>query len=177
MPRLVFKQWENGSVDEVELEVCRDAFCFELRDKLHRVHVFYSEWCERGSVVLDVDLQKEKDYKKYVKKIFEFDLPQKRLDEHQQFFDLYKFALNIFNGIGSSKVHAKWEKDGINVDIEVVLEKGAVRITLTLLHGPNRLHYYEKSSTDNVADELKKIMIRAVGLYAVIEEYGRQGKI
>ena len=89
------KPWETGT----EAELCGAQFCFELRDKEHSVYAYYEESGEKGSMALEVSLQKLDDYKEYVKKFIEFDLPSIPLDAPNElngdFYIAYKSAVML----------------------------------------------------------------------------------
>ncbi len=176
MLEAIFKRWEEASEEEVSIESCRDTFCFEIREKFHWVYVYLSELNARGGLVLNVHLQREEGYKKYIKKMFTFELPQNKLEEYPRFYGIYKLVLDMFSGSKTAKVYAKWEEEGINTDITVVVKNRIVDATVVFLFGPNRLYYHIDSNTDRITDELRKVMINTVGLYTLFREYSEKLK-
>ena len=172
MPVFKLEPWEG----DIELELCGGQFCFELRDRGHRVYVFYHEYGDRGSVTLDADLQKADGYKEYVRRIVELDLPPEPLDKSPQFHSIYTSALSLFNSGMDVDVHVRWEDDGIVAIASARLKKKTVATHLRAVYGPYKLYYSFDLDTKEHADDLKQLVKYAAGLYALFREYVRGGK-
>ena len=171
MPVFELKPWEG----DIELELCGAQFCFELKDKEHRVHAYYEEFGEKGSITLDVNLQKLNGYKEYVKKFIEFDLPSIPLDAPNEingdFYIAYKSAVMLHKERKKVSIHTSWESDGITVSFLLMMLRRSVDVTFRATYGPHKLHYDADATTKKVEEAAERLVRNAVGLYALFKEY------
>ena len=171
MPIFELKPWEG----DIELELCGTTTCFELKDKGHRIKVFYHEVGDRGSMTLDVDLQKEDGYKDYVKKIVELDLPPVPVDKYPQFFSIYKTAKELFDEKKDVNLATKWEDGGGHIGATVILDKKRVYVLFRAVWGPHRIYYQVDTDTKEHDRWLRKFLIEAAGMYQLFKEYVKSG--
>ena len=167
MPVFTLRPWEN----DVELELCGATFCFELRDKEHRVSAFYHEYGDRGSLTLDISLQKKEGYKEYVKKMVEFDLPPVLLNESSQFFSIYETVVKLFNEKGDVQLTTKWEDGDIHLRMTVILNSRRVYTLFRAVCGPYELYYQSDTDTKEHGKWLKHFLTNTAGLYLLFKEY------
>jgi len=171
MPAFELKPWEAGT----EAELCGAQFCFELRDKEHSVYAYYEEFGEKGSVALEVNLQKLDGYKEYVKKFIEFDLPSVALnapnEKNAEFYTAYKSALDLYKEKKKVSIHTNWENNGITVSFTIMMLKRTVDVMLRVMYGPYRLYYDADVTTKNMEEATERLVRNAVGLYLLFKEY------
>jgi len=171
VPVFELKPWEGG----IEFEVCGAQFCFELRDKERSVYVYYEEFGEKGSIALDVNLQKLDGYKEYVKKFIEFDLPSIPLDAPNEingdFYIAYKSAVMLYKERKKVSIHTNWESNDITVSFTIMMLKRSVDVMLRIMYGPYRLYYDAYTVTKNMEEAAERLVRNAVGLYALFKEY------
>jgi len=171
MPVFNLEPWEG----DIELELCGGQFCFELRDKEHSVYAYYEESGEKGSMALEVSLQKLDGYKEYVKKFIEFDLPSVPLDAPNElngdFYVAYKSAITLHKEKKKVSIHTHWESDGITVSFTIMMLKRSVDVMLRVMYGPHRLHYDAYTVTKNMEKATEQLVRNAVGLYLLFKEY------
>jgi len=176
VPVFELKPWEG----DIELELCGSQFCFELKDKEHRVHAYYEESGEKGSIALDVNLQKKENYKEYVKKFIEFDLPGVSLsapDElNSDFYIAYKSAVMLYKEKKKVSIHTNWENNDIIVSFTIMMLKRSVDVMLRIMYGPYRLYYDAYTVTKNMEEAAERLVRNAVGLFLLFREYVRGGK-
>jgi hypothetical protein len=167
MPVFTFKPWQG----DIELELCGSTFCFELKDRGHRVHAFYHEYGDRGSVTLDLDLQKADGYKDVIRKMAELDLPSISLDKNPQFYTIYKTATELFNEKRDVKLATKWEDQGVSLSTTVILDKRRVYVLFRAVWGPHNIYYQADIDTKEHDRWLRHFLINAAGLYLLFREY------
>jgi hypothetical protein len=167
MPTFKLEPWEG----ETEMEVCGTTFCIELKDRGHRVSAFYHEYGDRGSITLDIDLQKEDGYKDYIRKMVEFDLPPVPLNEGSPFFSIYESAVKLFKEGKNVNLTAKWEHEDTRMGVTVTLDRKRVYVLFRAEHGPHRLYYQSDVGTKEHDKLLKRFLIEAAGLYLLLKEY------
>jgi hypothetical protein len=171
MPAFELKPWG----DNIEFEVCGAQFCFELRDKEHSVYAYYEEFGEKGSVALEVNLQKLDGYKEYVKKFIEFDLPSVALNAPDElngdFYIAYKSAVMLHKEKKKVSIHTHWESNDITVSFTIMMLKRSVDVMLRVMYGPYRLYYDADVTTKNMEEAAERLVRNAVGLYALFKEY------
>jgi|ADKH01.1.fsa_nt_gi hypothetical protein len=171
MPVFNLEPWQENT----ELEVCGAPYCFELKDKGHRVHVFYEEYGEKGGTALSVDLQKLDGYKEYVKRFVEFDLPSVPLDAPNElngdFYTAYKSALLLYKEKKKVSIHTHWESDDIIISFTIMMLKRSVDVMLRVMYGPYRLYYDTYAATKKVEEEAERLVRNAIGLYLLFREY------
>jgi hypothetical protein len=165
------KPWK----EDTELELCGTTFCFELKDKGHRVNAFYHEYGDKGSMTLDVSLQKEGNYKDYVKKMVELDLPTVPVDKSPQFFSIYKTATELFNEKRDVNLVTKWEDEGAHLSTTVILDKRRVYVLFRAVWGPHKVYYQADTDTKEHDRWLRHFLINAAGLYQLFREYVKGG--
>jgi hypothetical protein len=167
MPTFELKPWK----EDTELELCGSTFCFELKDKGHRVYAFYHEYGDKGSMTLDVDLQKANGYKDVIRKMAELDLPTMPLDKNPQFYTIYKTVTELFNEKRDVNLVTKWEDQGVNLSTTVILDKRRVYVLFRAVYGPHRLYYQADTDTKEHDRWLRHFLINAAGLYQLFREY------
>ena len=171
MPVFELKPWG----DNIEFEVCGAQFCFELKDKEHRVYAYYEESGEKGSMALEVSLQKLDGYKEYVKKFIEFDLPSVALNAPDElngdFYIAYKSAVMLHKEKKKVSIHTHWESNDITVSFTIMMLKRTVDVMLRVMYGPYRLYYDADVTTKNMEEAAERLVRNAVGLYLLFKEY------
>jgi len=171
VPVFELKPWG----DNIEFEVCGAQFCFELKDKEHRVYAYYEESGEKGSMALEVSLQKLDGYKEYVKKFIEFDLPSVALNAPDElngdFYIAYKSAVMLHKEKKKVSIHTHWESNDITVSFTIMMLKRSVDVMLRVMYGPYRLYYDADVTTKNMEEAAERLVRNAVGLYALFKEY------
>ena len=176
MPVFELKPWEG----DIELEVCGTQFCFELKDREHRVHIYYEEYNDKKGEALMVDLQKKEDYKEYVKKFIEFDLPSIPMDgpneKNAEFYTAYKSALDLYKEKKKVSIHTNWENNDIIVSFTIMMLKRSVDVMLRVMYGPYRLYYDADVTTKNMEEAAERLVKNAVGLFLLFREYVKAGK-
>jgi hypothetical protein len=172
VPTFKLEPWEG----EAEMEVCGATFCIELKDRGHRVRVFYHEYGDRGSFTLDVDLQKKDGYKDYVRRIVELDLPSILLSEGSPFFSIYETATKLFKEGKHVSLTTKWEQEGVYMATTVILDKKRVYVLFRAEHGPHRLYYQSDIDTKEHDKWFRHFLIEAAGLYMLFREYTKTEK-
>jgi hypothetical protein len=166
---LIFKlrPWK----EDTELELCGTMFCFELKDKGHRLNIFYHEYGDKGSMTLDVSLQKGGNYKDYVKKMIELDLPPVSVDKNPQFFSIYKTAAELFSEKRDVNLVTKWEDEGVHLSTTVILDKRRVYVLFRAVWGSHKIYYQADTDTKEHDRWLRHFLINAAGLYQLFREY------
>jgi hypothetical protein len=171
MPVFELKPWG----DNIEFEVCGAQFCFELKDREHRVDVYYEEFGEKGSMALDVDLQKKEGYREYVKKFIEFDLPSISLSAPDElngdFYIAYKSAIMLYKEKKKVSIHTSWESNDIIVSFTIMMLRRSVDVMLRIMYGPYRLYYDAYTIAKNMEEAAERLVRNAVGLYVLFKEY------
>jgi len=165
------KPWEGN----IELELCSARYCFELRDREHYVHAYYEEYGDKGSIALDIDLQKKEGYKEYVKKFIEFDLPNVLLDApndlNGEFYTAYKSAIVLYREKKKASINTNWEDDGISISFTIMVLKRSVNIMLRAIYGPYHLYFDSDATTKKVEEEAERLVRDAIGMYLLFKEY------
>jgi len=176
VPVFELKPWETGT----EAELCGAQFCFELRDKEHSVYAYYEESGEKGSIALEVNLQKLDGYKEYVKKFIEFDLPGVSLSAPDElngdFYIAYKSAVMLYKEKKKVSIHTNWESNDITVSFTIMMLKRSVDVMLRIMYGPYRLYYDAYTVTKNMEEAAERLVRNAIGLFLLFREYVRGGK-
>jgi hypothetical protein len=167
MPTFELKPWK----EDTELELCGATFCFELKDKGHRVNVFYHEYGDRGSMTLDVGFQKANGYKDVIRKMVELNLPTMPLDKNPQFYAIYKTVMELFNEKRDVNLATKWEDEGVNIDTTVILDKRRVYVLFRAVWGPHNIYYQADTDTKEHDRWLRHFLINAAGLYLLFRGY------
>jgi hypothetical protein len=175
MTVFTLRPWENNWQGDIELELCGAAFCFELKDKEHRVSAFYHEYGDRGSITLDISFQKANGYKDYIKKMVELDLPPTPLDKNPQFYTIYKTVMDLFNEKRDVNLATKWEGEGGHINTTVVLDKRRVYVLFKAVEGPHKIYYQADIDTKEHDRWLRHFLINAAGLYLLFKEYAKGG--
>jgi hypothetical protein len=164
--------WEG----EVEIEICGTTFCIELKDRGHRVSVFYHEFGDRGSITLDVSLQKKDGYKEYVRRMVESDLPSAPLNEGSPFFSVYEAVMKLLKEEKHVSLTVKWEQEGVHVSTTAILDKERVYVLFRAVCGPHKLYYQSDINTKEHDKWLRHFLINAAGLYMLFREYVKVGE-
>jgi hypothetical protein len=171
VPVFELKPWG----DNIEFEVCGTQFCFELKDREHRVHIYYEEYNDKKGEALMVDLQKKEGYKEYVKKFIEFDLPSISMDgpneKNAEFYTAYKSALDLYNEGKRASVYTKWEDDDISIALSIMMWKRVIDLDFSLNYGPYRLHYNFNAQSKQPQVLLAHRVEDAVGMWMLFKEY------
>jgi hypothetical protein len=167
MPVFKLEPWG----EKAEVEMCGTTFCIELKDKEHRINVFYHEHGDRGGLTLDISLQKKEGYKEYVKKMVEFDLPPVPLNEGSPFFSTYEAAVKLFKEGKHVNLVAKWEHEGVWIGVTVILDNKRVYMLFRAVCGPHKLYYQSDIDTKEHDRWLRHFLINAAGLYLLFREY------
>jgi len=171
MLTFMFKPWEG----DVELEVCGAQYCFELKDREHRVHLYYEEYNDKKGEALMIDLQKKEDYKEYIKKFVEFDLPSIPMDgpneKNAEFYTAYKSALDLYNEGKRASVYTKWDDDDISIALSIMMWKRVIDLDFALTYGPYRLHYNFNAQSKQPQVLLAHRVEDVVGMWMLFKEY------
>jgi len=167
MPVFELKPWKEN----MDLELCGATFCFQLRDKEHRIYVFYHEYGDKGSITLDISFQKIEGYKNYVKNIIEFDLPPNAFNENSRLWNIYKSVLEMYEDKKEVNINLKWEDEGIMANVTTTLEKDSVYVMLKLINGPHKLFFSASFDDEHPEDVLRRLMKDAAGFYVLFKEY------
>jgi hypothetical protein len=170
MPVFTFIPWEKDWQGDTELELCGATFCFQLKDKGHRVNVFYHEHGDGGSLALDISLQKKEGYKEYVKKMVELDLPPVPLNE-LPFFSIYETVMKLFSEKRDVQLTTKWEDGDARLRATVILDSKRVYTLFRAVCGPYELYYQSDVNTKEHDKWLRHFLINAAGLYLLFKEY------
>jgi len=171
MPVFTLRPWEDSWQGDIELELCGATFCFELKDKGHRVSAFYHEYGDRGSMTLDADLQKADGYRNVIKKMVELDLPPVPLNEGTPFFSTYETAIKLFKEGKHVNLVTKWKHEEIRVRTTVILDDKHVYTLFRAIYGPHSLYYQADTDTKEHDRWLRHFLINAAGLYQLFREY------
>ena len=166
MPTFKLEPW----VEESEMEICGATFCVELKDKGHRVDVFYHEYGDKGSLTLNISLQKKEGYKEYVKKMVELDLPPVPLNE-SPFFSIYETVMKLFGEKRDVHLVAKWEDGDARLRATVILDSRRVYTLFRAVCGPYELYYQSDIDTKEHGKWLKHFLTNTAGLYLLFKEY------
>ena len=167
-----FEPWRS----DTKIELCGAAQCFELKDKEHRIHVFFRENDGKVSTTLVIDLQKKDRYEEYVKKMLELIPSGAKLEDHRHMFLLYKAALALFTNEGRSDVYVEWEEEGTTLRAKAVLDKRRVYVLFKAFEGPYELFYQVDADAEDHDGQLRYFLTNAVALYRLFKEYILQGE-
>jgi hypothetical protein len=162
-----FEPWK----DNVKLELCSDVYCFELKDKEHRIHVYLREFNDKASLTLDIGLQKKGGYEKYIKKMLEFNILGVQLEDYPRLYLFYKNAMDLFNSGGFVDMFTSWEDEELKIDVKTILYKKRVYMFFRAMKGPHRIFYQADIDTEEHDKWLNHFLRNAVGLYKLFKEY------
>jgi len=166
-----FEPWRT----DTKIEICGETYCFELKDKEHRVKVYLRESNDKSITTLIISLQKKEGYEVYVKKMLELVASGASLDDHKQMFLIYKSAEALFAGGSRVDVYAEWEEEGTKIHTKAVLDKNQVYVLFKALEGPHELFYQVDTKVGAGVEEqyrmLRYFLTNAVVLYQLFKEY------
>ena len=166
-----FEPWRT----DTKIEICGETYCFELKDKEHRIKVYLRESNDKSITTLIVSLQKKEGYETYVKKMLELVASGASLDDHKQMFLIYKSAEVLFAGGSRVDVYAEWEEEGTKMHAKATLGKNRVYVLFKALEGPHELFYQAETEVSAGVEEqyrvLRYFLTNAVVLYRLFKEY------
>ena len=169
-----FEPWK----EDVKFELCSTTYCFELRDKEHRVRVYLRQTEFNTSMTLVIDLQKGDKYMEYIKKMLGFAAPDLTLEEHQHFHHLYKVVLNLFNSGIYVNILYEWDEEGASIRTTTILQKGRVDVSVKADVGPHHIFYQARADIQaGAGDEneysrwLRHFFTDVVRLLKLLKEY------
>jgi hypothetical protein len=162
---------------DIKFELCSTAYCFELKDREHRIHVYLSESDGKVSTTLVIDLQKRSGYEKYVKKMVEFNTPDLRLEDHQRLYGLYEHSANLFTLGGYANVLVEWDEEATTVRATVILQKDRIYTSVKAHTGPHHIFYQAQIDGDAAVNEysgwLRHFLTNSARLLWLLKEYSR----
>lgn len=166
-----FEPWRS----DTKIEICGETYCFELKDKEHRVKAYLRESNDKSITTLIISLQKKEGYEAYVKKMLELVASGASLDDHKRMFLIYKSAEVLFAGRGRVDIYVEWEEEGTKIHTKVVLDKNRVYVLFKALEGPHELFYQTETEVGADVEEqhrmLRYFLANAVVLYRLFKEY------
>ena len=170
-----FEPWRS----DTKIDLCSETYCFELKDKEHRIHVYLRESGGKTATTLIINMQKKEGYEKYVKKMLELIPSGVRLEDNQQLFLIYKSSVALFTGGGRSDVYVEWEEEGMMIRAKAVLDKRQVYVLFKAFEGPYEIFYQTDAEVDVDSKEhdslLRYFLTIAVYLHRLFKEYVRGG--
>jgi len=167
MPTFKIDPWP----EEGEVELCGSTYCFQLRDRGHRMYAYYHEFDDKKNVTLDISLQKAEGYKEFAKKMLNFILPPRRLEEHLQFSEIYQSAVALFKTRKKVSINSDWEDGDIRAHFNVLLSEKSATVNLRAVGPPHSLYYGADMSAERQEDALRHMAAEAAGLYELFREY------
>jgi len=166
-----FEPWRS----DTKIELCSEMQCFELRDKDHRIKVYFRKSDNKSVTTLIIDLQKKEGCEEYVKKMLGGIVSGTQLEDHRHMSLLYKSSMALFTNGGRSDIYVEWEEEGAMLRAKAVLDKNRVYVLFKVLKGPYDLFYQtEKEVGANTEDHdkiLRYFLSKAVYLYRLFKEY------
>jgi sRNA-binding regulator protein Hfq len=173
MPTFRLEPWEEGTY----IELCDVWFCFELRDREHRVHVFLNKDEGKGGATLDIRLQKIDGYREHIKNMLYYEVYAMLLKDHPRFREVYEHAIGLFREHREVNLHLKWQDDGIEATMNIIMDRESVDVQMKLAYGPHQIYYSTDKDTENHEDALKELLENAAGLHELFKKYIRSDQL
>jgi hypothetical protein len=162
-------------VEGVYLELCDVWFCFELRDRDHRVYVFLNKDEGKGGATLDIRLQKIDGYREHIKNMLYYEAYAMLLKDHPRFHKVYEHAVELFREHKEVNIHLKWEDEGIEATLNIIMDKESVDVQMKLISGPHQIYYSADKDAESHDVALKELLENAAGLYELFRKYVKSG--